>query len=319
MKRAFAIITDIHGNSTALEAVLEDMRRCHVNSSADSFKIICLGDSFDGGPEPKRVFETLKSLGCIHLRGNHEEYLFDCMRHPDNEKYQRPLWKFVPWTVAQMGDVLAEAEEMCVDVWSDSSVGVHAVHADKKLNSRVPDFYTNQSGLSRLFTEIFSVSGSSALYVNGHSHYLGMHRNPRADEVWINCGSVGYPFVEKPEASGNAPIATWVWLEIDITQQAGSTAQAVCRRVPYSSDTLLQNYVDSGALEACAPFSFAIAAQSLFNEDVVYPFFQQVKRLQLTPRETAQLLVRELEKQAVPERINGLLQKLGHPPLSVKF
>ncbi|MEY2988681.1 MAG: hypothetical protein RJB13_2202 [Pseudomonadota bacterium] len=319
MKKAFAIVTDIHGNFTALEAVLEDIRRCRENSSADSFELICLGDSFDGGPEPSRVYDTLKSLGCVHLRGNHEDYLFDCMRHPDNEKYRRPLWKFVPWTVARMGELLLDAEKMCVDAWSDPSVGVCAVHADTKGNHRVPDFYASQSGLSAVFTDVFSFSGRSALYVNGHSHYLGMHRNPHSDEVWINCGSVGYPFVEKPEVSGNAPIATWVLLEADDMHMPNRNARATCRRVPYSSDTLVRKYMDSGALESCAPFSFAIVAQSLFNQDVVYPFFQRVKGLHLTPRETAQLLVQELEKQAVPERINLMLNTLGYASLSMRL
>ena len=318
MKKSFAIVTDIHGNFTALDAVLDDIRSCRENSSTDAIEILCLGDSFDGGPEPKRVFDALKVLSCVHLRGNHEDYLFYCARHPEHEKYSRPLWKFVPWTVGQLGEVLGEAEKWCVDSWSDSSAGLNAVHADKNKNHRVPDFYANQSGLSPAFFEEFKFSGHSALFVNGHSHYLGRHVNPNADEVWINCGSVGYPFVEKPEGCGDAPIATWVWVEIEVTPQLGRCVRAVCRRVPYSSDALLQNYMKSGALEACAPFSFAIAAQSLFNQDVVYPFFQQVKGLHLTPREMAALLVRELEKQSVPDRINRMLNTLGHSSLSLR-
>jgi hypothetical protein len=69
--------------------------------------------------------------------------------------------------------------------------------------------------------------------------------------------------------------------------------------------------MDSGALEQCAPFSFAIVAQSLFNTDVVYPFFQQVKKYNYTPDEMSVTLVRELERQSIFERINSLLRRAG--------
>lgn len=319
MTKAFAIMTDIHGNFTALEAVLEDIRRMSAQSNIENYELLCLGDSFDGGPEPLRVFDTLQKMGCVHLRGNHEDYLFDCLRHPESEVYQRPLWKFVPWTVARMGETLLDVEKMCLERWSDVAGGLHAVHADVKSNKRVPDFFANQSGLSPTFVENLELEQLSAVYVNGHSHYLGNHRNPLTNEVWINCGSVGYPFVDKPLSSGNAPVATWVWLEIESAQLPHQKVRVFNRRVPYSADALLQHYVESGALEACLPFSFAIAAQSLFNQDVVYPFFQQVKGLNLTPRETAHLLLRELERQSVPERINALLQRLGYHPLSLRI
>ena len=53
-----AILSDIHGNYRALEAVLEDIEQQHVDS------IITLGDNIGYGPEPEQVvLELIVSKG----------------------------------------------------------------------------------------------------------------------------------------------------------------------------------------------------------------------------------------------------------------
>ena len=44
-----ALLADIHGNSTALKAVLKDCRQNHIQ------KFILLGDLFTKGPDPAGV------------------------------------------------------------------------------------------------------------------------------------------------------------------------------------------------------------------------------------------------------------------------
>jgi hypothetical protein len=163
--------------------------------------------------------------------------------------------------------------------------------------------------LSSAFTEryIEDTSNGTQLIFNGHSHYLGRHSDPFGKAIWFNCGSVGYPFVDKLPEYPDAPLATWVWVDVLKDQRVRMTN----RRVPYSADALLRRYVDTGALEECAPFSYAIAAQSLFNQDVVYPFFQSVKNRNFTPQEMSQCLVDELRRQNIFERINRLLRRAG--------
>ena len=308
---AFAFITDIHGNHTALQAVLDDVARMRTHSDPENFELVCLGDSFDGGPDPELVFDALEVLQCAHLRGNHEDYLFECQADPENEKFKRPLWKFVPWTVSRLQNSLAQLKKRAIERWSSEQCNLIAVHASASNNNRVPEFFSQQSALRSSFIERHDIVQARSLYFNGHSHYLGLHSNPLKNEKWINCGSVGYPFVDKLPSSPDAPLATWVWLECYGESPIDMCFSVINRRVPYSSDALLRRYHESGALELCAPFSFAIAAQSLFNTDVVYPFFQRIKGQNLTPEETAQLLVRELERQNVFLRINSLLGRAG--------
>jgi predicted phosphodiesterase len=67
-----AIISDIHGNLEALEAVLEDI------SSQGVDEIYCLGDTVGYGPNPVECLDTIRSAVKMCLLGNHDQAaLFD--------------------------------------------------------------------------------------------------------------------------------------------------------------------------------------------------------------------------------------------------
>ncbi|WP_273196054.1 metallophosphoesterase family protein [Oleidesulfovibrio alaskensis] len=61
-----AILSDIHGNLPAFEAVLEDMDACGVH------EIISLGDNVGYGPQPDEVVRLCMRRGVISVAGNHE-------------------------------------------------------------------------------------------------------------------------------------------------------------------------------------------------------------------------------------------------------
>ena len=61
-----AIVTDIHGNLPALEAVAADIKR----QGADL--IVNLGDSLSGPLLPLETAQYLMSAGWLSLAGNHE-------------------------------------------------------------------------------------------------------------------------------------------------------------------------------------------------------------------------------------------------------
>jgi predicted phosphodiesterase len=61
-----AIVSDIHGNATALEAVLKDIDACSVES------VLSLGDNIGYGPEPEKVIDILRSKKIPSVTGNHE-------------------------------------------------------------------------------------------------------------------------------------------------------------------------------------------------------------------------------------------------------
>jgi predicted phosphodiesterase len=64
-----AIISDIHGNCVALDAVLNDINQTGVD------QIVCLGDAVQGGPQPAEVAARLRELGCPVVMGNADDWL----------------------------------------------------------------------------------------------------------------------------------------------------------------------------------------------------------------------------------------------------
>ena len=64
-----AVISDIHGNCVALDAVLDDIKQLGVD------QIVCLGDAVQGGPQPVEVVARLQELGCPVVMGNADAWL----------------------------------------------------------------------------------------------------------------------------------------------------------------------------------------------------------------------------------------------------
>lgn len=73
-----ALVSDIHGNLAALEAVAADIRR----RGADA--VVNLGDNLSGPMLPLETAHFLMASGWLSLAGNHERQLLDC--HPGEEE-----------------------------------------------------------------------------------------------------------------------------------------------------------------------------------------------------------------------------------------
>ncbi|MFO7839374.1 MAG: metallophosphoesterase family protein [Desulfosalsimonadaceae bacterium] len=62
-----AVISDIHGNATAFEAVLADLEK-----QEEIAAVYCLGDNVGYGPEPEKVVSLLQRQQIPSVLGNHE-------------------------------------------------------------------------------------------------------------------------------------------------------------------------------------------------------------------------------------------------------
>ena len=88
-----AIISDIHGNITALEAVLQDLEQ---QPPVD--QLIIAGDLCLNGPRPRESLERVQSLNCPILQGNTD--LEICTQAPHKGEKKRSA---VSWTREQIG------------------------------------------------------------------------------------------------------------------------------------------------------------------------------------------------------------------------
>lgn len=64
-----AIISDIHGNMPALEAVLEDIRNRNIE------RIVCLGDLAGKGPSSAEAVDKIKACCEVVIKGNWDYFL----------------------------------------------------------------------------------------------------------------------------------------------------------------------------------------------------------------------------------------------------
>ena len=88
-----AIISDIHGNQVALEAVLQDF---HHQPNVD--QMVIAGDLCLNGPCPREVIETVQGLNCVVLQGNVD--LEVVTQAPDKGEKKRNT---AAWTREQIG------------------------------------------------------------------------------------------------------------------------------------------------------------------------------------------------------------------------
>lgn len=87
-----AILSDIHGNQLALEAVLMDLQQ---QSPID--QIVIAGDLCLNGPRPREVLETIQSLNCPVIQGNVD---VDVVEQTGKSERKRGI---ISWTREQVG------------------------------------------------------------------------------------------------------------------------------------------------------------------------------------------------------------------------
>jgi len=93
------VISDVHSNLVALEAVLEDL------SGAGVDQYLCLGDAVGYGPRPNQCCDLMRELDCLCIRGNHDEAAV----FPGKEEwFTAPARYCILWTREQLTDTSRE-------------------------------------------------------------------------------------------------------------------------------------------------------------------------------------------------------------------
>jgi putative phosphoesterase len=225
------IIADIHGNETALRAVLDDAEQFAVD------RWWALGDLVLFGPRPVEVMELLLGLpGIEMLRGNTDRYVLtgeqpaphrtaaDAAGSVDLVERYAAVAAGSAWTrglLDQAGlldhlDALPEQLRLRTP-GGTAILGVHASPEGDDGPGIEPDIAEDQ--LARLF------AGCGAdIVVGGHTHFAADRRvgGIRA----LNPGSTGMP-----RTLGGA---TWILLEDD-----GDEVTVTQRKAPFSADSVV--------------------------------------------------------------------------------
>ena len=176
-----AIISDIHGNLPALDAVLADIAR----RGAD-LTVNC-GDLLSGPLWPHETAERLMALNLPTISGNHERQLLACAQRPGGDSDQ---YAYVHTTAAQRHWLAALPARL------EPLPGVLMVHGrpDSDLDYLLDTVDSAEPAGVRCATpaEVRArcAGVDAGLLVCGHSHHPGVMQLPGGLLV-VNAGSVG--------------------------------------------------------------------------------------------------------------------------------
>ena len=225
-----AVISDIHSNLEAFEAVLADIEAQHVD------EIYCLGDQVGYGPNPIECIDIMMKRAKVCLFGNHDQAtLFD------PEGFNSGAERAVFWTRSQLENFKDPDASKRWDYLGglprnhreDDFIFVHGSPRNPLNEYVFQDDIYDERKMERLFSVVPQYS------FQGHTHVPGIFTEDReflapvdvdckytltGKKAMINVGSVGQPRDRDPRAC-------YVIIE-DLT--------LVFRRVEYDIDKTMQ-------------------------------------------------------------------------------
>lgn len=206
----YLVITDVHGNLPALEAVL------HTREAASCERVLSLGDQVNYGPQPREVVQRLMSLDALMLLGNHEERF----SRIDEDAFAGYNWAPLRWTWHQVKDILPPLPR---EVRLGSVLCTHAMPNDLNRLVYPPDLPAVLDALPMGVTHLLT----------GHNHIRWQVSH--GGKTAVNPGSLG--MLE----SGGGGLAPFAVLDL-----GGETPQITCHSAPYDTDEVLRAYLQSG-------------------------------------------------------------------------
>lgn len=181
-----AIVSDIHGNGTAFEAVLADLRE----TSPDL--ILHGGDLANGGASPVEVVDRIRDLGWQGVVGNTDELLF---RPESLQEFSRQAPKLQPFLtiIEDLAVVGREALGESRLAWlrglpfSQTCEPLALVHASPETSWRAPSPEASDAELESTYAVL-----GQPVAVYGHIHRPYIRTLP--GRIITNTGSVGLPY-----------------------------------------------------------------------------------------------------------------------------
>ena len=232
-----AILSDIHGNLPALEAVMADMAAFQPDA------VIVAGDVINWGPFSRECVEVVRREGWAVIRGNNEYYLldYDTPREPAAWK-DRTQWPLLAWLAEQ----LQGAPHAAIATWPDElrlcfgdGPPIRVVHGASK-NPWKGIYAAHEVQRSGpLLADI-----DEPVVIAGHTH-LAMNV---AIERWqvLNPGTVGVPL-------DGTHAAQYMLLDA-----AGDRWEPMFRRVNYDKTPLFSAFEAQGFAARCGPIGRAV-------------------------------------------------------------
>jgi predicted phosphodiesterase len=226
-----AVVSDVHGNRTAFEAVLADLRK----NAPDL--VLHGGDLADFGSGPAEIVDAIRDLGWQGVVGNTDEMLFQ----PESLKElsgrspgQRALFSAIEEMAAAAREVLGE--ERLAWLRTLPRIQAHGpmalVHASPESLWRAP---TPEADDAELESTYGPLGHPIVVYAHLHRPFV----REVSGLVVVNTGSVGLPYDGDPRAAyllmdGSEPVIRRVEYDVEgeidaLSRHGGLRADWVAR------------------------------------------------------------------------------------------
>lgn len=187
------VISDIHGNLSALDAVLDELATARVD------RIVCCGDMIGPDSDSSMVLERCHQVGIASVRGNHE----DAVCH--HERYRTPGREKGLRLVTAMRDQLSEEQLTALHRLSTTWTEEEWIAFHGSLRAPMLEYILDERTAAetfRLLDRPIGLFGHSHVqggfqYVEGRAKALPPTNDPiplaKDAQYLINPGSVGIP------------------------------------------------------------------------------------------------------------------------------
>lgn len=191
MNKKIAIFTDVHGNSPALRAVLEE-----IDKNQEVEHIYCLGDMIAIGPDTNEVLNILFSRNDLSMiTGNHDEAVLSLLKGEEYPKSLALARNHHEWIAKRLDKSFIPKLDLLPrfirrDELSFSLLFIHYHIVRDKLNHHISkDPFSsivepNLKNLEELFHDY-----KDNMVCFGHHHPVHFFHNNR--QIFLNPGSLG--------------------------------------------------------------------------------------------------------------------------------
>jgi len=227
MSTKVAIITDIHGNNAALQAVLKD-----IDSQSEVEHIYCLGDMVAIGPDTDEVLAALFEREDVSMiTGNHEDAVLAIFQgqEPASRGEERAHHEWIVESTEEvfLRKLLDLPRSLRIEHQGKSLLLVH-YHLDSAGSFLPIDRDPSADKLDTIY------NGDKAdMVCFGHHHPV--HFFESATRTYLNPGSLG---------CCDRPVARYAILDIDLQ---GFTVEI--KEIPYDNRQFLLSYEQLGCLQ----------------------------------------------------------------------
>ena len=281
----YAVISDVHGNLPALEAVLADAAR------QGAARYLFAGDYGISGPWPDRCVTAIRAVpDATVIRGNEEKYLENLIGQ-DPAAWTDGQMQISYWTFRNMGRdnldwllSLPHTAELAyggvrirmahhTDAFMGAWIGPDSV----RVVERYPGEYITHARLqadvrAELEADPASLEKIASLekgvYIVGHSHVQWTWRDEERGVYLVNPGSCGLPLDAVPDS---VPYTV-----LEITDAGRVTVEE--KRVPFDKAAYIRTIRQTGQYREANVWSRVIERELALSREHIYFFLSFVRR-----------------------------------------